>query len=336
MTSASRMRAARYLTDRRAELADDLARAGSGISALLARTLYDRLARAIYADDPTVVVLWCRLIEDSHPAQTIVEAVEFACSAALAVVDASDAAEFRGFLSDLSARVASCLTMRENPAAHENDAQTRAAIDALLAALRARDEITCVHSCETGTWARRLADYLCLDAEMVTTIVRAALLHDVGKLAVPDQTLMKPSGLTGPEWEMMRRHPQTGADILSEIPALKQYAPIVLAHHERIDGLGYPFGLDASTIPYEAKVIAVADAFHAMTSDRPYRPAMTHGEAIATLRKGAGTQWDADLVAAMIDVILEGRTAAVESDLKRFDAVHETGRASSERAASGS
>ncbi len=95
-------------------------------------------------------------------------------------------------------------------------------------------------------------------------------------------------------------------------------------------------GLDASAIPYEAKVIAVADAFHAMTSDRPYRPAMTHGEAIATLRKGAGTQWDADLVAAMIDVILEGRTAAVESDLKRFDAVHETGRASSERAASGS
>jgi len=117
------------------------------------------------------------------------------------------------------------------------------------------------------------------------------LLHDIGKLGVPDAILGKAGPLTDDEWVIMRRHPETGATILRDIPFLAGAAEIVAAHHESWDGSGYPHGLAGLDIPYGARLFSVVDAFDAMTTDRVYRPALSFEEAARRLREGAGTQW---------------------------------------------
>jgi HD-GYP domain-containing protein (c-di-GMP phosphodiesterase class II) len=134
------------------------------------------------------------------------------------------------------------------------------------------------------------------------------VLHDIGKIATPDAILFKPGPLTDDEWIEMQKHASFGADILSELPALAPFASIVRAHHERWDGKGYPYGLKGEQIPFEARVVAVADAFHAMISNRPYRPAIAQREAMEILREGRGTQWDAEVVDAMIAMLDAPRT----------------------------
>ncbi|HTW85746.1 MAG TPA: HD-GYP domain-containing protein [Candidatus Sulfotelmatobacter sp.] len=193
---------------------------------------------------------------------------------------------------------------------HEN-----VAIASALAMLRARDEATCAHSQATATWARRLGEAMHLPATTIDRISKSAILHDVGKISVPDSILMREGPLDATAWSIMQRHASFGADILCEIPSLAPYAPVVRAHHERIDGTGYPYGLQGEEICIEARVVAVADGFHAMISDRPYRKAMTVGQAMETLRAGAGMQWDADVVDVMVCVAAVHRSRAVDADL---------------------
>jgi diguanylate cyclase (GGDEF)-like protein len=130
----------------------------------------------------------------------------------------------------------------------------------------------------------------------------AALLHDVGKVAVPEEILEKPSALTSTEWRTVVQHPRIGQVILEQAAALKEAVPIILHHHERYSGHGYPFGLRGNDIPLGARIVAIADAYDAMTNDRPYKRAIGHDEAIAELRRHAGTQFDPELVTLFCDL----------------------------------
>ena len=130
----------------------------------------------------------------------------------------------------------------------------------------------------------------------------AALLHDVGKIAVPEEILEKPTALTSTEWRTVVQHPRIGQVILEQAAALKDAVPIILHHHERYAGHGYPFGLRAHEIPLGARIVAIADAYDAMINDRPYKRAITHEQAIAELRRHAGTQFDPELVELFCDL----------------------------------
>ena len=128
-------------------------------------------------------------------------------------------------------------------------------------------------------------------------------LHDVGKVAVPDRILHKPGALDDAEWTVMRTHPAVGEEIVGKVGALCQATPAVRHHHERLDGTGYPDGLAGAEIPIEARIVAAADAYAAMTAVRVYSPARTPEQAAAELRRSAGTHLDTAVVAALLDVL---------------------------------
>ena len=142
-----------------------------------------------------------------------------------------------------------------------------------------------------------------LSEEEVADVQQAALLHDVGKVGIPDTILKKRGRFGYEEWEVMREHPVIGERILLSIDGLAYLAPIVRATHERWDGQGYPDRLVAGAIPFDARVIAIVDAFDAMTSDRPYRPSMSRARALEIMRANAGPQWAPDLVEAFVRLI---------------------------------
>jgi HD-GYP domain-containing protein (c-di-GMP phosphodiesterase class II) len=146
-----------------------------------------------------------------------------------------------------------------------------------------------------------------LAADQVERIAHAALLHDVGKLAVPNEILHKRGPLTRAEWEVMAEHPVAGERILLRIPDLAVIAPIVRHEHEHWDGSGYPDRLKERLIPVGSRIILACDAYHAMIADRPYRAAMSSDSAIAELRRGAGAQFDPDVVDALLDLLGHGR-----------------------------
>jgi HD-GYP domain-containing protein (c-di-GMP phosphodiesterase class II) len=153
--------------------------------------------------------------------------------------------------------------------------------------------------------AMRLARTLNLDDEEVYMVGRAGRLRDIGKIAVPIAVLEKASGLSDAEWALMRRHPAIGAEVVSRVPALRALAPAIQAHHERWDGKGYPNGLAGGAIPLAARILAVTEAFTAMTTDRPHRPAWDAGRALKEIRNCAGSQFDADVVAALERVLAD-------------------------------
>jgi diguanylate cyclase (GGDEF)-like protein len=147
-----------------------------------------------------------------------------------------------------------------------------------------------------------LARQLQLPETEIDRLRVAALLHDVGKVAVPEDILEKPSALTSSEWRTVVQHPRIGQVILEQAAALKDAVPIILHHHERFAGHGYPYGLRANEIPLGARIVAIADAYDAMINDRPYKRAISHDQAIAELRRHAGTQFDPDLVELFCDL----------------------------------
>jgi diguanylate cyclase (GGDEF)-like protein len=147
-----------------------------------------------------------------------------------------------------------------------------------------------------------LARQLQLSDAEIDRLRVAALLHDVGKVAVPEEILEKPSALTSSEWRTVVQHPRIGQVILEQAAALKDAVPIILHHHERYAGHGYPFGLRANEIPLGARIVAIADAYDAMINDRPYKRAISHDQAIAELRRHSGTQFDPELVELFCDL----------------------------------
>ena len=172
----------------------------------------------------------------------------------------------------------------------------------LAETLDLRDVATARHSETVGRYAEQIALELGLAPVQVERVRVAGVLHDIGKLGISDAVLLKPGRLEPHEWDEIQRHPELGARIL-EHANLRDVASWVLSHHERLDGLGYPRSLGGDAIPLEGRILAVADAYEAMTADRPYRAALSAREARAELRRGTGTQFDAHVVAAFERVL---------------------------------
>ena len=174
----------------------------------------------------------------------------------------------------------------------------RATVRALADAVEARDAYTGRHAERVAAYGCALAGACGVDATDHPEMEFGFLLHDVGKVAVPDAILFKPAALTAEEEAVIRRHPVTGWEIVREIDFLGEAKLVVRHHHERWDGAGYPDGLEGADIPLLARVFAVADTLDALTTDRPYRPATGFAAARAEIEAGAGTQFDPDVVAA--------------------------------------
>jgi putative nucleotidyltransferase with HDIG domain len=184
-------------------------------------------------------------------------------------------------------------------------ARRQAVIKALTATLDAYDRHTGQHSRETAQLASEVAECLGLEDVTVSAVADVALLHDLGKLAIPSQIVDKPGPLTPVELATMRRHPVIAEEIVLELPEVAHLATAIRHEHERWDGHGYPDRLVREQIPLASRIVLACDAWHAMTTDRPYREALPRGRALAELRRGAGTQFDPRVVAALLRVLGE-------------------------------
>jgi HD-GYP domain-containing protein (c-di-GMP phosphodiesterase class II) len=196
--------------------------------------------------------------------------------------------------------------------------------DALVQVLAEKSQDLVLHVNGVGELAAATATELGLAPDEVAAIRVAAQLHDIGKVAIPESILNKPGALDEPEWRFMKWHTLIGERILAAAPALADVASVVRSSHEQLDGSGYPDGLVKDQIPLGARIVAVGDAFEAMTSDRPYRDALTVDEAIAELRRGSGTQFDPVVVDAFLTV-LDGRRETWASAAEPGPAPHGAG-----------
>jgi putative nucleotidyltransferase with HDIG domain len=178
----------------------------------------------------------------------------------------------------------------------------RLVADGLVRALALRDVETEAHSRRVAAWTVMLVQRLGVPREQWQAVELGGLLHDIGKIGVPDSILKKPGKLTDEEWVEMRRHPELGCTILSGIPSLASAVDIVRSHHERWDGAGYPDGLAGDAIPLNARIFALSDAYDALTADRPYRKGRSHAIAVEVLRPEAARQFDPQVVETFLNV----------------------------------
>jgi len=193
---------------------------------------------------------------------------------------------------------------------------TQDVLFALARAVEARDRYTIHHAERVGRLAKQIGGALGLDGDRDATILyEGGVLHDLGKIAVPDSILLKPGPLSDVERAAMQLHSTEGERICLSLRSIAHYLPIIRHHHERVDGGGYPDHLRGSDIPLGARVVAAADAWDAMTSDRPYRIGLPQDEALSRLRAGAGSQWDAAVVDALLHLIEQGAYERIADDL---------------------
>lgn len=190
-------------------------------------------------------------------------------------------------------------------------------VKALAAAIDGKDPYTRGHSERVSRVSVAIAQRLDLPDDECEKIRVSALLHDVGKIGIDDSILKKPAALTDEEYEIMKQHPQKGYKILSQIPAIKDFLPGMYMHHEMIDGQGYPQGLRGDEIPLMGRIVAVADTFDAMTTDRPYQQAMKFEDAVARIQSFVGTRYDARVVAAFTEACNEGQIRPGSVKLKK-------------------
>jgi HD-GYP domain-containing protein (c-di-GMP phosphodiesterase class II) len=186
---------------------------------------------------------------------------------------------------------------------HNRSDMTIRLMRAMSSAIDARDAYTRGHSRRVGRYAQGIAKHLKLGDEECEQLYLTGLLHDIGKIGVPDRVLLKAGRLSDDEFDLIKQHPEIGYRILEPIAELSFALPGVLHHHERIDGRGYPHGLQGDDIPFSARILAVADAYDAMTSSRTYRTAMTTDRARQILVEGAGQQWDRNIVGAFLRIL---------------------------------
>ncbi|MDF2929243.1 HD-GYP domain-containing protein [Anaerospora sp.] len=191
------------------------------------------------------------------------------------------------------------LSLTEN---YEREFMLIPAIEALTNALEAKDNYTFGHSSEVATISMDVARELKLSQEELFKLNVASILHDVGKIGIPDQVLNKPDKLTSDEYDLIKLHPSIGAKIIASIPSPTEIATMIRHHHARWDGAGYPDNLAGAGIPLGSRIIAVADCYQAIVSDRPYRKGRSHEEAVEEIRRCSGSQFDPLVVEAFLRV----------------------------------
>jgi len=202
---------------------------------------------------------------------------------------------------ELLARVRSLVRMK-----HYTDEleQAEAVLLALARSIEGKDPCTEGHCERLSRYASALGSRLGLSLNDTVALERAGVLHDIGKVAVPDSILLKKGPLSDDEWNVVREHPVTGEHICRPIRSFAPVLPIIRHHHEKFNGSGYPDGLSGNHIPITARVLQVADVFDALTTDRPYRPAMSHEKALETMREEVGQGWwDPDVFAALPNLV---------------------------------
>jgi len=187
-----------------------------------------------------------------------------------------------------------------------------ATIRSLVLAIEAKDSCTHGHSLRVQVWGTAVARRLGLSGPALQMLTYAAELHDVGKLAIPDEILKAPRPLTKSEWAIVQEHPRRGVELVQHVTFLKPTLGAIRHHHERLDGTGYPDGLAGDAIPLEARILAVVDAYDAMTSERPYRPPLSHEEAAAEIRRMTGRQFDPACAEAFL-ALLDGAVARADA-----------------------
>jgi diguanylate cyclase (GGDEF)-like protein/putative nucleotidyltransferase with HDIG domain len=198
---------------------------------------------------------------------------------------------------------------------HGRSGAREQARDVLMRTMQAKQPDLREHSSEVADLAIAVARRLGMDGEAIDEIARAAELHDVGKVGIPDAILDKPAGLDATEWELMHQHTILGERILNAAPALRPVARIVRSTHERWDGAGYPDGLRGDEIPLAARIVAVADAYDAMRTERTYSPAVAHEEACEELRAMGGSQFDPAVVEAFLAEVVERAVPAPDPEI---------------------
>lgn len=194
----------------------------------------------------------------------------------------------------------------------------------LINTIDAKDHYTSGHSDRVATYSRRIAQALKFSARESEEIYLAGLLHDIGKVGIPDHVLQKQSALTPEEFELLKQHPVIGYNLLRHLHQIDYVLPGVRHHHEAIDGSGYPDGLVGENIPIQARIIAVADAYDAMTSDRPYRSGMPHEQACEILSRNVGPQWDPNILAVFLKLNtfpVKLTSTEVEETVSRFSEI---------------
>ena len=207
-----------------------------------------------------------------------------------------------GYLRVLARLIADQIEREDMEAEARRRGARRSSAHALAKAVEARDSYTGAHSRAVVDLALAVASELGLPFDEHADVELVALLHDIGKLSVPDSILRKPGPLTDDEWHVMRCHPIHGAELAASVSGVEGLAEPIRAEHERWDGRGYPDGLAGESIPIASRITLVCDAFDAMTSDRPYRPALSVSEALAEVRAGAGSQFCPRSAAALLSI----------------------------------
>ena len=213
--------------------------------------------------------------------------------------------QLESYINDLQSSVA------------ENRALFLGTVKALAAAIDGKDPYTRGHSERVSRFSIAIAQRLGLPDDEVEKIRISAVLHDVGKIGIDDSILKKPGALTDEEFEIMKKHPQKGYKIMSQIPAIKEFLPGMYMHHEMMNGQGYPQGLKGDEIPLMARIVSVADTFDAMTTDRPYQKALKFEDAVERIKNFVGTRYDAEVVAAFVAACEEGQIRPGSVRLKK-------------------
>jgi putative nucleotidyltransferase with HDIG domain len=259
--------------------------------------LVDAYALSLTLGRPTGVGAWAQRYASEFGrvgALGLAAAVSRSIASAAAAYDA-DPAQLQAFVRNLDSEVARCAV--EPGLGNEHPAARTAEV--LLAMLAARDAQAVAHARAVASWSRRLCTAMELTREATEFVYLCALLHDVGTISTPEAILNRPGALSGVETAIVRDHAVAGERILRGIPELERCADVVRSHHERWDGSGYPDRISGANIPLEARIIAVADGFHAMISERPQRLPIAPRIALDIVGGGRGTQWDPSIVDAL-------------------------------------
>lgn len=180
-----------------------------------------------------------------------------------------------------------------------------ASIKTLISIINAKDKYTYSHVERVVIYSRLMAKKLGLSEDEKKQLIYGAYMHDIGKINIPNEILTKKMRLTKEEWEILKQHPKDGVEIIKSVNSLKNVVPLILYHHERYDGFGYPVGLKEKEIPYLARVLTVIDSFDAMTSSRPYNKRKTYDEGLIELERCSGTQFDPEIVGIFSEVVKE-------------------------------